>query len=254
MTKVRTILVEDEEASLYLLKEALYPYQNIEIVAEFRNGIEGLEGINSLQPDLVFVDIEIPGMNGFQMLQNLSCSPIIIFCTGHEKYALEAWNYKATDFITKPIDQKRFATALEKALTDLENKVQEKRLSHQRLFAGLIEFHWQDAQGKKSRYFSPSEILYFQGDRDYLRIYLEPEIVRELGLFENFITIKQTVKETIKQLDKHGFLQVHKSYLINMAKILEWNRSHKEIRLHSSDAVIPVGRAFMKAFQEKWQS
>ena len=253
MEKIRTILVEDEDASLYLLKEELHPYQNIKIVAEFRNGQEGLEGINTQQPDLVFVDIEMPTMDGFQMLQKLTCSPVIIFCTGHKKYALEAWDFHAADFIIKPVESKRVKLALQKALDDIKNKKQDERLIQQKLFAGFIELSWQDPNGKKHRYFAADEILYLQGDRDYLKVYLAPQVAADLGLYENLITIKKTIKEANQLLEKHGFMQIHKSYLINMRKVLDWNRSNKELRLQSTDVQLPIGRSFAKLFQKKWE-
>lgn len=253
MESIRTVIVEDEEASLYMLKEELHPHQNINVIGEFRNGKEGLEGINELKPDLVFVDIEMPEMDGFQMLQRLECNPAVIFCTGHKKYALDAWDYHAADFIVKPIEQSRVKKALEKALDDIRNNKQNERLNKQRLFAGFIELQWSDHVGKKTRFFSPDEITHIQGDRDYLKIHLAPAIASELGLYEPTITIKKTIKEAIKDLSEHAFYQIHKSYLINLQKVLEWNKTKKEISLFQVENPLPIGRAFIKKFQQKWE-
>lgn len=252
MKKIRTIIVEDEEASLFILKEELHPNQSIEIISEYRNGEEGLAGINKLKPDLVFVDIEMPMMNGFQMLQRITCHPAIIFCTGHKKYALEAWEYAAADFIVKPIQTDRINKALEKALDDVEHNRLNQRLEKQKAFAGFIELTWVDHDGKKKRYFSPDEIDYIQGDRDYLNVHITRQVATELGLFENRLTIKKTIKEAIGELQKHRFLQIHKSYLINLSKVSEWNKSAKTLRLQNVENPLPIGRFFIKQFQQKW--
>ncbi len=252
MEKIRTIIVEDETASLYLLKEELNPNQNIEIVADFRDGKAGLEGINREEPDLVFVDIEMPEMDGFQMLQHLTCNPVVIFCTGHKKYALDAWDYHAADFIIKPIETKRINRALEKALDDIVNKRQEERLKTQKIHAGFIELSWMDRIEKKSRFFSPSEITHLRGDRDYLRVHLIPELAEDLELLDNTITIKKTLKEAVQEWKNSGFLQIHKSYMVNFSKVVEWNKSAKKVSLQDTEESIPIGRAFLKQFQTKW--
>ncbi|MCG8336074.1 MAG: LytTR family DNA-binding domain-containing protein [Proteobacteria bacterium] len=253
MNTIRSIIVEDEEASICMLRDELLPYKNIEVIAEYRNGREGLEGINKLRPDLVFVDIEMPGMDGFQMLQQLECNPAVIFCTGHQKYALEAWDYDATDFITKPIDPKRVAKALEKALDDIQHKRLENRLTQQKQFAGFIELQWIDASGKKTRFFSPDEINYIQGDRDYLKIFITDNVAQDLGLPENLLTIKKTMKWAVTELQKHDFVQIHKSYLVNLQKITEWNKTNREIRLKFQESALPIGRSYLKDFQKTWE-
>ncbi len=252
MEKIRTVIVEDEFASLFLLKEELDVHRNIEVVAEYRDGKEGLEGINSRQPDLVFVDIEMPEMNGFQMLQHLTCNPVVIFCTGHKKYALEAWDYDAADFIIKPVESGRINRALEKAFDDIKNKRQEERLKNQKIFAGLIELSWVDSDGKKSRFFSADEITHIQGDRDYLQIHLIPDLAGDLNLLENMVIVKKTLKEAAKEWENFGFVRIHKSYLINFSKVLKWDKSARKINLQEVEESLPIGRSFVKRFQEQW--
>ncbi len=246
MKKIKTIIVEDESAALYMLKEELVPFQNIEIIGEYRDGDEGLLGINNQKPDLVFVDIEMPEMDGFVMLKQITCNPVIIFYTGHKKYALEAWDYHAADFIIKPLDPKRLKMALEKAIDDIKNKRQEERLRDQKNFAGLIELTWNDQSGKKSRFFSSDEIAYIQADRDYLKIFLSAPAENQS------IIIKKTIKAAANDWKEHGFIQIHKSYLINFSKVVEWDKSAKKITLQESTEPIPIGRAYIKQFQAKW--
>jgi len=89
MQKIQTVIVDDEEFAIIDLKEELMTYPNVEIIGTFSDGIQGVKGINSLKPNLIFVDIEMPELNGFEMLGRLSYSPIVIFCTGFSKYAIE---------------------------------------------------------------------------------------------------------------------------------------------------------------------
>jgi len=252
MTIIRTIIIEDEAASLFFLKEALARYQEIEVIGTFGDGIEGAREINALKPDLVFVDIEIPGINGFQMLQKLEHEPVIIFCTGHKKYALDAWEYDAADFIIKPIQPDRFSKAIQKALEDINSRQQSRRLEKQKLFAGLIEISWIENGYKKSRFFAADEVLFIKSDRDYLIIYLTPGVTEELGMVENQIILKKTMKDALVHWEKFNLFQVHKSYLINLSKITNWNKSDKSIQMQHSEMAIPIGRAYYKSFQTIW--
>ncbi len=254
MNKISTIIVEDENASLYLLKEELFPFKDIKIIAEYRNGREGLKGINQENPDLVFVDIEMPEMDGFQMLQRVTCQPVIIFCTGHKKYALEAWEYDASDFIIKPIESTRFRRALEKAFDDITNKRQEKRLNQQKIRAGFIELSWSDHTGKKSRFFSSEEITFIQADRDYIKIHVVPELAEELNLMEEFIVIKKTIKDAARDWQPQSIMQVHKSFLINFSKVQKWNKTARTLQLKNVSQPIPISRSFIKQFQNSWQN
>ena len=116
--KLRTIIVEDEELARNLLKSFLEEVENVEIIAECENGFEGVKMINELEPDLVFLDIQMPKITGFEMLELLEYKPQIIFATAYDKYALKAFEFNAADYLLKPYSKERLFEAVDKVYNE----------------------------------------------------------------------------------------------------------------------------------------
>ncbi|MBN1198272.1 MAG: response regulator, partial [Bacteroidales bacterium] len=112
--KIRTVIVEDEELARNLLKSFLKEADNIELAGECENGFEGVKMINEIKPDLVFLDIQMPKINGFELLELLDHKPHIIFATAYDQYALKAFDYHAADYLLKPYSKERLLEAVEK--------------------------------------------------------------------------------------------------------------------------------------------
>ncbi len=112
----KVVLVDDEMPARTLLKEYLQAFPKLKVVAECKNGIEAIGIINVLQPDLVFLDIQMPGKTGFEVLQEIEHLPQIIFATAYDQYALQAFNANALDYLLKPFTRERFEQAIKKAL------------------------------------------------------------------------------------------------------------------------------------------
>ena len=108
------IIIEDEKDARETLREHLSSYRDLVIVGECDNGMEGIEKINALRPDILFLDIHLPGINGFQVLQQLVHKPSIIITSAFEAYAAKAFNYDAIDYLLKPFCAERFAIAIKK--------------------------------------------------------------------------------------------------------------------------------------------
>src|ERR1700730_6918609 len=111
---MRAIIIDDERLARSELKKLLTDYPEIEIIAEAANAGEGIEKIENLNPDLIFLDIQMPGKTGFDMLQELDKAPHVIFTTAYDEYALKAFEVNALDYLMKPIETKRLADALQK--------------------------------------------------------------------------------------------------------------------------------------------
>ncbi|MEH6606274.1 MAG: response regulator, partial [Pseudomonadales bacterium] len=122
MATLRTVIVDDEPLALVLLRSYLSSIAEIEIVAECKNGKEAIAAAMEFSPDLMFLDIQMPGINGFDVIKNLQADmmPLVIFATAYEHYALDAFNIHAVDYILKPIDQERVSRAVERALQRFE--------------------------------------------------------------------------------------------------------------------------------------
>ena len=113
---ITTILVDDEPLARKLLKEYLQDFPEIRVVAECKNGRQAVKAINEDKPDVVFLDIRMPGMDGFEVLENLNHMPHIVFSTAYGDYALKAFEMNAVDYLLKPYDRKRFTQAMYKVL------------------------------------------------------------------------------------------------------------------------------------------
>jgi len=114
MTTLKTILIDDERLAREELKLLLNKYDEIDIIDEAKNGEEGISKIKELKPDLIFLDISMPGINGFEMLKKLDEIPKVIFVTAYDEYAIKAFEVNALDYILKPVDPIRLSEAIQK--------------------------------------------------------------------------------------------------------------------------------------------
>ena len=114
--KIRTLLVDDEDLARAALRRELEPSADIEIVDEAVNGVEAIEKIGELRPDLVLLDIEMPGFDGFEVVQHLSDPPVIVFVTAYDEYAVRAFEANAVDYLLKPVQPERLERALARVM------------------------------------------------------------------------------------------------------------------------------------------
>ena len=127
--KYRTLIADDEQPALDRLKKLLAEHSGkIEVIGEAKNGLECLEMIDRLKPDLLFLDIQMPGLNGFEVLQQTSHSPIVIFCTAYDEYALKAFETNSIDYIMKPVKAERIQKSIEKLDSLIRKPDKEKML------------------------------------------------------------------------------------------------------------------------------
>jgi two-component system LytT family response regulator len=126
MEKLKAVIIEDEELGRALVKKYADQTNTIEIIAECENGFEGAKAINDLHPDMVFLDIQMPKLNGFEMLELIDTSnrPEIIFTTAYNQYAIQAFELNAIDYLLKPFSKERFFEAVEKAVGKIKSKSQ----------------------------------------------------------------------------------------------------------------------------------
>jgi len=249
MQVIRSIIVDDEEFAVIEIREQLVSYPNVDVVATFADGLSALQGINELQPDLVFVDIEMPVLNGFEMLGRLECSPVVIFCTGFSKYAIDGYAYDPTDFLLKPIKRQRFGEAMERAFKDIEHRSHDERLKRQKQQLGYLLLEFRDLHGESRRvYVWPEDILFVQpqeNNANYLEYHLEDSTC---------YLVKKTLKKAIKELENSRFIQVHRSYLVNQSKIRELHGNDMLILRHPDAPRIPISRAYRKTVRKLLQA
>ena len=241
MDTIQTIIVDDEEYAIVDLREHLHSYENVDVIATYSDGLQGLEGINLHKPDLVFVDIEMPGLNGFEMLGRLDHVPVVIFCTGFGRYAIDGYEYDPSDFLLKPIKAQRFHTAMQRAFKDIEQRNLEDRLSRQKQQFGYLLLDFRDLHGESRKVnVWPDDIIFVKPQEmnaNYLEYHLENNIQ---------YLVKKTLKQAYKILEPKGFIQVHRSFLVNGSKIKELYNNEKLILLSPNTPEIPVSRGYKK--------
>jgi len=222
MEKIKTIIIDDEELARNIIEKFLESYEDVEIVAVCTNGFEGVKSINDLQPDLVFLDVQMPKLNGFEVVELIDPSPVIIFATAFDEYAIKAFEMNAVDYLLKPFSKERFGQAIEKARVRIMSKENNssalKKLSetiHEKsIFLDRIVVR----TGSKIKVISVGTIKYLEAQDDYVMIYTTD------GKFLK----QQTMKFFEQHLDPDKYLRVHRSYIANIELINQIEPYEKE--------------------------
>ncbi len=218
--KIRTIIVEDEELARNLLKSFLKSAGNIEVVAECENGFEGVKMINELKPDLVFLDIQMPKITGFEMLELLEYKPHIIFATAYDQYALKAFDYNAADYLLKPYSKERLLEALDKVSERIKNEGASSEVAEK--ISNFPREEYLDRVVVKDRHkihvIPVDEIRYIDSMDDYVMIYTTS------GRYMK----QKTMKYFESALDSKEFVRIHRSHIVKVDQINEIQQYEKE--------------------------
>ncbi|MEX1003184.1 MAG: LytTR family transcriptional regulator DNA-binding domain-containing protein [Crocinitomicaceae bacterium] len=202
---MRTIIVDDERLAREELKSLLKEYPDIEIIGEYKNTIEAKEAIEKASPDLVFMDIQMPGETGLQLLEKMINPPRTVFITAYDEYAIKAFELHAYDYLMKPIDPERLAE-VHARLTE-ENKVPASVENSNTLSTGdkvLIK------DGDKVWFIQVDDIRYFESEGNYVKVKFDkfrPLILRSLNSLE-------------ARMDEKVFFRANRKYLINLNHIV----------------------------------
>jgi two-component system LytT family response regulator len=238
--RVRTVVVEDEAPAREKLIQLLADQPDFEVVGEFSSGDEAAEGIAALQPDLVFLDVQIPGLDGFEMLQRVGSSkpPQLVFVTAHDKYAIRAFEVNALDYLVKPFDRERLAETLarvrNRGLGDLERKM-DVLLS--RLETGASPLRRLVVRDRDRVLFvDTDEVRYLEGADNYVRVHV----------FGREHLIRDTLSRLERQLDTHRFARIHKRSIVNLRFVEEMKMGALGGYLVVLDdgTSLPVGRRY----------
>lgn len=210
---IKTILVDDERLAREELKKLLETFKEIEIIGEAANADEALERIEELRPDLVFLDIQMPGKTGFDLLEDLIDVPYVIFATAYDEYALKAFEVNALDYLVKPIENERLRNAVEKAIESIRSKQDNEgedkgsRLGvNDRVFVKDGDSCWFVALG---------EVRLFESVGNYVRVHFE----------ENRPLIHKSLNGLSDRLDGDAFFRANRQQIINLnwvEEIQQW--------------------------------
>lgn len=218
---IRAIIVEDEELARQRLKVLLQDYPWIQLVAECADGISGLECIERENPDLVFLDIQMPGLTGLDVLARLQKNPKIIFTTAYDQYALQAFEYNSIAYLLKPIEKDKLDKALQKVRTESTDNTGSDRVALLDQLSAYLNKQepkyikrLQVKIGDRILLLSLDEILYFESEDKYTTVVTEGK--KHI--------IDTTLVELEAQLDPEKFIRIHRSCLVNVNWVAEIQR------------------------------
>ncbi|HKM94892.1 MAG TPA: LytTR family transcriptional regulator DNA-binding domain-containing protein [Prolixibacteraceae bacterium] len=221
--KIRTIIIEDEVLARNLLKKYLADHNQIEIIAECENGFEGLKAINELKPNLVLLDVQMPKLTGFEMIELLEYRPEIIFTTAYNQFAIKAFEQHAVDYLLKPFPKDRLFLAIDRAIEKISTNIQSEtpidKLTEE-LDSEYIERVV--VKDKNKIHIIPVEqIRYIESLDDYVMIFNK----------ERRYVKQKTMKYFENNLNSKEFVRIHRSYIVKVDEIAEIQQYEKEAHI-----------------------
>lgn len=240
------LIIDDEKLARDLLSEYLESFSEIEILGECTKGNEAVEKIDKLKPDLIFLDVQMPGMNGFEVLEEIDHEPYVIFTTAYDQYAIKAFEKNAVDYLLKPLDEERFKVAVNRALKqkeleqssigDLLDSIRSER-------KGSYDSHIFVQKSEKLYNLQVDEIVYLEASGDYTIISTKAD---------QFVS-SSGIGKLDEIMNPDIFIRVHRSTIINLNFL-------KEIERHFNGGMVvkmqngksfPVSRTYAKAIRKK---
>lgn len=219
--RIKVLIVDDEPLARALIVELLKKFPEFEIVGECSDGKGALKALKRKSPDLVFLDVQMPGMDGLSVLEELNDAalPEIIFVTAYDQYAIRAFDFHAVDYLLKPFSQSRFEKALLRAKERILEHPQGNDITRRQI-SFLLE-NYQNRAAPLKRLFlkdrgkivllDPEAINWIEADDKYIRLHTS----------EKKYLIRQTLNAVEAELDPHVFARVHRSYIVNLTRISE---------------------------------
>lgn len=243
---LHAIIIDDEPDNVQLLSLQLNMYcPNVKVVAECTKSEDGLAAIRRLNPDVVFLDIEMPRMNGFELLQQID--PInfsLVFVTAYDKFAVKAFRYSAVDYLLKPIDTRE--------LQDSVKKIESRRGTQ----PAQIEHLKRQFESKKNMpdkfalpyqngvtFVSLTDILYCEADGNYTKV--------EIITGQHYV-ISRTLREIQEMLEERNFLRIHRQYIVNLDYIKKYVKGEGNYLVLQNDLTIPISRSHKERLIERF--
>lgn len=213
---MKVIIIDDEPLARNLIREYLEDQADITIVSECGDGFEGIKQIHQYQPDLIFLDIKMPKINGFEMLEVLDESPLVIFTTAYDEYAIKAFESNAVDYLLKPFSKDRFLMALKKCIAAektkhfLSNPEASTSIDHNPFSERIVIKH-----NGNILILQTDDILFIESYDDYVKLHTINQIYVK----------KKTMSFYEKHLNPMKFIRIHRSYIVNIKSISELKNS-----------------------------
>jgi two-component system LytT family response regulator len=231
----KVIIIDDEPLAREVVKEYLEAFAELQVVAECNDGFEAVKAISAHQPDLIFLDIQMPKISGFEMLELLEEPPAVIFATAFDEFAIKAFEANAVDYLLKPFSEDRFSAAVRKYL-DQRGEVRSR-------IPALMESIQKDAplqrivirDGTKIKIVPLHEVIMLEAADDYVKIHTKAGVYLK----------KKTMSSFEQSLPETQFVRVHRSYIVNISEITRIDPMEKEnhVALLKSGVRVPVSKS-----------
>jgi two-component system, LytTR family, response regulator len=228
---IRTILVDDEKLATQGLELRLAPYDDVEIVATCQNGREAIRKIKTLKPDLVFLDIQMPGFDGFSVVQGVMDidPPLFVFVTAYSEHAIKAFEAQAIDYLMKPVEPDRLADTMERVRGRLANKRTADELDRLRTVINEVAPDAAEARPATDDEFATSRFEKLINVKDRGQIFrVDVESIERIDAAgdymciytaDNSLILRETMKDLEKRLDPRTFQRVHRSTIVNLDQV-----------------------------------
>jgi two-component system, LytTR family, response regulator len=251
---IRAIIVDDEDLARERIRQLLRNHRDVEIVAECGNGNEASSAIGRLKPDLVFLDIEMPGLDGFEVLKKVEpqARPLVLFVTAYDQYALRAFEAHACDYLLKPFKRKRFDEAVAWSKSQLKKRNSDDWA--RRTFTLLEELQSRPkyldrvAVKEEGRVFfvRVEDINWIEAQDNYVRVHAR----------KGAYLVRQPIRSFEKDLDPKRFVRIHRSAIIHIDRIVELQQwFHRDYRVILQDGTrLPLGRRYREQLRSVLRS
>lgn len=233
---MNVIIIDDEPLARSIVKEYLQSYPEIKLITECGDGFEGLKAIQQYEPELIFLDIQMPKINGFEMLELIEIPPHVIFTTAFDEYAIKAFESNAVDYLLKPFSKERFDKAIQKYVGQQKTLVQKTDTILESAAQSPVQQNRVVVKdGSRIKIIPVLQIQYLEAADDYVKIFMQ----------EGSFLKKKTMGYFEQSLQQFHFVRVHRSYIVNTQLITRIDAYEKDshLLLLSSGAKIPVSKA-----------
>jgi two-component system LytT family response regulator len=236
MNALRAMIVDDEELARTLLKELLVPHKEIQVVAECGNGFDAVKRFSDVNPDLIFLDVQMPKLDGFEVLELIDSDVAVIFVTAYDAHAMRAFDVYAVDYLLKPVNPERFEAALER----VKLRVNQARPAASELRAaarvpgGYLE-RLVIKDGARIHILPLAKVEYLKAQDDYVEVHSEGKAFLK----------QQTLASLEASLDPAQFVRIHRSYLLNIEKLarLEPYGRDSKVAILKDGTQLPVSQS-----------
>lgn len=242
----KVVIIDDEPLARNIVKEYLLGYEDMQVVAECNNGYEGVKAVHQHQPDLILLDIQMPKITGFEMLELLDPIPPVIFATAFDEYAIKAFEANAVDYLLKPFSKERFEIAIDKWKSKSPDKTETKKVQE------LLENADKQPEEKNRIVVKTNseitivpvtEIVYIEAFDDYVKIFTK----------DDYHLKKKTMNYYEQALDPIHFFRTHRSFIVNLSQLtrIEPMEKNNYVALLKTGKKIPISRSAYSRLKEK---